>query len=59
LAEIIIYPVLVQGEGAALQISNAIDYFNAEKAADVLIVGRGEDRLKSCGHLMKSRWPVP
>lgn len=41
LAEIIIYPVLVQGEGAALQISNAIDYFNAEKAADVLIVGRG------------------
>jgi exodeoxyribonuclease VII large subunit len=41
LAEVIIYPVLVQGDGAARQISEAIDFFNSEKAADVLIIGRG------------------
>ncbi len=41
LAEIRIMPVLVQGEGAAVQIAAAIGYFNANNAADVLIVGRG------------------
>lgn len=39
--EIILYPVLVQGEGAAQQIVEAIDYFNKKNLADVLIVGRG------------------
>ncbi len=41
LAEIIVCPVLVQGENSAKQIANAIEYMNREKAADVLIVGRG------------------
>jgi exodeoxyribonuclease VII large subunit len=41
LAEIILYPVAVQGSTAAEQIAGAIRYFNSEKAADVLIVGRG------------------
>ncbi len=41
LAEIIICPVLVQGENSAKQIVNAIEYMNREKLADVLIVGRG------------------
>ncbi len=41
LAEIVIYPVLVQGEGAAVQIAAAIDSFSAENDADVLIAGRG------------------
>ncbi|NLB81032.1 MAG: exodeoxyribonuclease VII large subunit [Clostridiaceae bacterium] len=41
LAEIVVFPVLVQGEGAAKQIADAIDYFNTKNAADVLIVGRG------------------
>ncbi len=41
LAEIIICPVLVQGENSAKQIANAIEYMNREKLADVLIVGRG------------------
>ena len=41
LAEILICPVLVQGEGSSLQIANAIKYMNDNKAADVLIIGRG------------------
>lgn len=40
-AEIILYPVLVQGDGAAHQIADAIEYFNKKNLADVLIVGRG------------------
>lgn len=41
LTEIVICPVAVQGEYAAPQIKNAIELFNKNKAADVLIVGRG------------------
>lgn len=41
LAEIVIYPTLVQGTGAKESIVKAIEYFNKEKAADTLIVGRG------------------
>lgn len=41
LAELILCPVAVQGDYAAPQIKNAIELFNREKAADVLIVGRG------------------
>ena len=40
-AKVLIYPTLVQGEGAAVGIAEAIEYFNAHKLADVLIVGRG------------------
>ena len=39
--DIIIKPVLVQGDGAAADIAAAIELFNRYKAADVLIVGRG------------------
>ncbi len=41
MTELILCPVAVQGEYAAGQISEAIELFNREKAADVLIVGRG------------------
>ena len=41
LAEVILCGVQVQGEAAAGQIAQAIERFNALKAADVLIVGRG------------------
>ncbi len=41
LAEVILAPVLVQGDGAALQIAEAIEKFNRLQCADVLIVGRG------------------
>ena len=41
LAELILCPAAVQGELAAPQIKAGIELFNREKAADVLIVGRG------------------
>ena len=41
MAEILIYPALVQGMGAKESIVKAIEYFNAEKTVDTLIVGRG------------------
>lgn len=41
LAEIIIYPTQVQGNGASQSIVNAIEYFNNNEAVDTLIVGRG------------------
>ena len=40
-ADVVICPVLVQGDGAAEQIANAISYANKTELADVLIVGRG------------------
>jgi len=40
-AEIIIYPSLVQGDGAAPNIVEGIKYFNKTKMVDTLIVGRG------------------
>ena len=36
-----IYPVKVQGEGAAEQIAQGIKFFNKHKLVEVLIVGRG------------------
>ena len=36
-----LFPVLVQGKGAAEEVARAIKFFNAKKLADVLIVGRG------------------
>lgn len=41
IAKIVLYPVLVQGNQAPEQICRAIEYFGRNKAADVLIVGRG------------------
>ena len=40
-ADIVLYPVLVQGENSAASIIEAIEYFNKTNTADVLIVGRG------------------
>lgn len=40
-SDIVLYPVLVQGENAAQDIVSAIEFFNEHKYADVLIVGRG------------------
>lgn len=41
IAQVIVCPVLVQGEEAPVQIIDAIERFNRVRAADVLIVGRG------------------
>ena len=41
MTEILIYPSLVQGDGAVPEIISGIEYFNATKSADVIIIGRG------------------
>ncbi len=41
LAEIYIYPSLVQGDGAEDNLIEAIDYFEASRLVDVIIIGRG------------------
>ncbi len=40
-SDVLIYPVLVQGENSAKSIVSAIKYFNDAKNVDVMIVGRG------------------
>lgn len=40
-AKVVLYPSLVQGENAAKNVCEAIEYFNEKNLADVLIVGRG------------------
>ncbi len=44
--QVIIYPVPVQGPDAAPAIVAALGYFNRQRAADVLIVGRGGGSLE-------------
>lgn len=39
--KLLLYPVKVQGDGAAEEVAQAIKFFNKHKLADVLIVGRG------------------
>ncbi|HYL09327.1 MAG TPA: exodeoxyribonuclease VII large subunit [Candidatus Acidoferrales bacterium] len=45
-ARITLFPVRVQGEGAAGEIAGALAYFNRQKAADVLILARGGGSLE-------------
>jgi len=40
-AEVILYPVKVQGDGAAFEIAEAIKIINKTESADVIITGRG------------------
>ena len=40
-ANILIYPAQVQGEGAALEVSAGVRYFNHARNVDVIIVARG------------------
>jgi exodeoxyribonuclease VII large subunit len=46
LAAVRIYPVLVQGEGAAESICEAINFINNENRVDLMIVGRGGGSLE-------------
>ena len=46
LAELLLYPTLVQGEYAAAQIARAIRVMNSRTDIDVLIVGRGGGSLE-------------
>lgn len=43
---IVIYPTMVQGEGAAISIAQAIGRANSRQECDVLIVGRGGGSLE-------------
>ena len=44
--EVLLYPVRVQGEGAALEIARAVDEMNRLGEVDVVIVGRGGGSLE-------------
>lgn len=39
--DIVLYPALVQGEGAYKTIIDGIEYFNKSKSVDIIIIGRG------------------
>lgn len=39
--DIILYPALVQGDGAYKTVIEGIEYFNKKKSVDVIIIGRG------------------
>jgi exodeoxyribonuclease VII large subunit len=43
---VLLYPVRVQGEGAASEIAEAVKYFNQRTDVDVIIVGRGGGSLE-------------
>jgi exodeoxyribonuclease VII large subunit len=43
---LLLYPVRVQGEGAASEIAKAIEYFNEQMEVDVIIVARGGGSLE-------------
>lgn len=45
-AQLILYPSLVQGEGAAQQLREGIEYFSRSCDADVVIIGRGGGSLE-------------
>ncbi len=40
-AEVIVYPALVQGEGAVDSLIKGLEFFNQSECADVIIIGRG------------------
>lgn len=46
IAEVMLYPSLVQGEGAPKQLINGIKHFNNNNNVDVIIIGRGGGSLE-------------
>ena len=46
LAELLLLPVRVQGEGSAKEIADAIDVFNERRDCQVLLIGRGGGSLE-------------
>ncbi len=41
LCTVVVYPALVQGEGAPASIAKGIKYFNEKRSVDLIIIGRG------------------
>ena len=56
---VLLYPVKVQGEGAAQEIAQGVEYFNRKAPVDVMIVARGEARWKTSGHSTRRWWRGP
>lgn len=46
LAELLIFPSLVQGQNAPAQLIMGVEYFNATESVDVIIIGRGGGSLE-------------
>ena len=46
IAEVVLYPSLVQGESAAPQLIEGLRYFNEKKNVNVIIIGRGGGSLE-------------
>lgn len=44
--DVVLYPVKVQGEGAAEEITEGVEYFNRHPVVDVMIVARGGGSLE-------------
>ena len=55
---LMIYPVRVQGDAAAGDISRALAYFSQTQSVDVVIVGVAAARWRIFGHSMKRAWPA-
>ncbi len=49
IADVLLYPASVQGEGAARTLIQGIEYFNRTESADLLIVGRGGGSIEDLG----------
>ena len=54
-----LFPVRVQGDGAALEIVRALQYFNRQQSVDVLILRAAEARSKISGLSTKKRSRAP
>lgn len=50
MVQVILYPVLVQGDRACIEIATAVDYFNENPSVDTLIICRG-------GGSIEALWP--
>ena len=55
-AKVVLYPVLVQGKGAAPSIVKAIGNLNRMGEADVLSLDAEAVHWRSCGPLMRRLW---
>jgi exodeoxyribonuclease VII large subunit len=44
--EILLYPAIVQGEGAAVEVAKGIKYFNETREVDLIVVARGGGSLE-------------
>ena len=67
IAQVFIYPSLVQGEGAVKNLCEGISYFDSENKVDVIIIGRGGGSIEDlwsfnsealAGAIFKCKTPI-